>query len=925
MAESSSPNGTKYYKSQCKARHYIRAKVTRVHGLVTSAQLDTLSPHKLDEYKDKLCSLKLELNDLNRSIHGVLPDDVDEDALIIEEELYEDRISEALSLLNPPVIPSNNNSSVVNSRFPVSNKLSLPTISMPIFSNDKSDSLEKFFFAFESIIGKHNLSEYEKFVYLQGQLRKGPHALVDSLDPINQTYDKAKQLLTDAFASPLTQKFDAIKKLSELKLSYNDDIYVFISSMRNITSSFSNLAIDVQTIMQYYIWNAFNDRFQNQLIQITNSTKPTLDEINECIFEASERYIKLNDQISKRKSDNFSQGNYKRNERSPMKTNNYAVNITKPQINCNLCTADNSSNSNHNMRDCIKYKTPIEKVKKLESLNYCSHCSFRNHISSKCRFKFSSPCRNCKGAHLTYLCIDGGSNITKSTSNVSCVYFNGNIVDDNVILPTFTMNIDNGDMHRECRALYDTGSQRNFVARHIIDDLNLKVIKTNVMISIHGFNSERKLSTDIVEIPILVDTTKIFVEAIVVPSIDIKLKIDNLKSITSDFNSKNYSLADKYIDDAFSVISNFGFVIGPDATKLLCPKTISFGSDINIGKSVYFETNMGVMLLGDANEIRSNLSDLPSLVNDNPVLSHDPLSREEISSECNVNDRITNYVNQCTSDDVCVNISTVSEVLNENGDLIQSRLDKATNEVLEQYSDDLLNYDTCNDQESSAINEKLVNYILSNTERTPEGRLIMPLPWNPECKHLLGHNFNLSKKILRSNFNKLKKNDNIMLYDQVFKEQEQLGIIERIEDVDHFIRDNPDCSFLPHMGIFRMKNETTKVRIVYLSNLCEKNYLQPNAVSHNNALLPGPCLNPKLFTALLLSRFDSNMLIFDITKAFLGIQLNECDQNKLMCLWYKNVEKGDYSLIAYKNLRLSFGLRPSPTILMLGLYKMFLL
>ena len=281
--------------------------------------------------------------------------------------------------------------------------------------------------------------------------------------------------------------------------------------------------------------------------------------------------------------------------------------------------------------------------------------------------------------------------------------------------------------------------------------------------------------------------------------------------------------------------------------------------------------------------------------------------------------------NVSVSNDILINASTVSEVLNENGDLIQSRLEKATNEALDQYSADLLNYDDCNEDNCSSINKKIVNHILCNTERTPEGRLIMPLPWNPECKHLLGQNYNLSKKILKSNFNKLKKNDHLMLYDQVFKEQEQLGIIERIEDIDSFMDSNPDCSFLPHMGIFKLKNETTKVRIVYLSNLCEKDFDHPNAVSHNNALLPGPCLNSKLFTALLLSRFDSNMLIFDITKAFLGIQLNECDQNKLMCLWYRNVDKGDYSLIAYRNLRLSFGLRPSPTILMLALYKMFIL
>ena len=107
--------------------------------------------------------------------------------------------------------------------------------------------------------------------------------------------------------------------------------------------------------------------------------------------------------------------------------------------------------------------------------------------------------------------------------------------------------------------------------------------------------------------------------------------------------------------------------------------------------------------------------------------------------------------------------------------------------------------------------------------------------------------------------------------------------------------------------------------------LCEKTKAKPDAVSHNNALLPGPCLNTKLAISLLLARFNKYILIFDIAKAFLGIQLPDSDANKLLCLWFKDIENNDYSLVAYKNLRLSFGLHPSPTILMLALYKMMIM
>ena len=42
-------------------------------------------------------------------------------------------------------------------------------------------------------------------------------------------------------------------------------------------------------------------------------------------------------------------------------------------------------------------------------------------------------------------------------------------------------------------------------------------------------------------------------------------------------------------------------------------------------------------------------------------------------------------------------------------------------------------------------------------------------------------------------------------------------------------------------------------------------------------------------------------------------------------MWFRNVEKKDFSIVAYKNLRLPFGLHCSPTILLLALYKILVL
>ena len=181
---------------------------------------------------------------------------------------------------------------------------------------------------------------------------------------------------------------------------------------------------------------------------------------------------------------------------------------------------------------------------------------------------------------------------------------------------------------------------------------------------------------------------------------------------------------------------------------------------------------------------------------------------------------------------------------------------------------------------------------------------------------------NLASAILKSNLSKLGKDpEKLHLYDSVIKDQLSAGIVQRIPNLEEFMEENPDASFLAHMGVFRPDKETTKCRIVYLSNLAEKNQAHGRSISHNEAMNCGPNLNRKITTALIKLRFEKNILLFDLTKAFLQIQLNEEDRKKLIFLWFRNVDQGDFAIEGMIPQRLPFGLRCSPTILMIALYK----
>ena len=138
------------------------------------------------------------------------------------------------------------------------------------------------------------------------------------------------------------------------------------------------------------------------------------------------------------------------------------------------------------------------------------------------------------------------------------------------------------------------------------------------------------------------------------------------------------------------------------------------------------------------------------------------------------------------------------------------------------------------------------------------------------------------------------------------------------------MRENSEASFLARMPVFKVDNQTTKCRVVFLSNLCERTG-NSSTVSHNQAIIPGPCLNKKISTSFINLRFDEKLLIFDIVKAFLQIELTPADKQKLCFLWFKDVSRGDFSLVTYRTNRLPFGLPCSPSLLMLGLFKVLVI
>ena len=936
------------------SRQVIRSQVSRYHN--KRLNFPNLSTAEKKSAIIALQSYRDQLRDLDKDIQS-LKWQADQNAKELEREIlgsepYVLKITECLDLLGANQRNINrdpNNASMQNARGLLRN----PNTPLPKYNSTDSEDLNKFLHQFEETLAKFDLEEYDLFILLQQQISGRALHLINSLEIDEQSYTQAKQILKEALAAPESQKFNIIKQLNELKLTYNGEPFQYISQVKALRNSVRNLNITAETFLQYYCWTGLNESFKNQLINITGHTRPTLQEIMDNFFDASERYknIQKHYESKPKPNKNFvKEQNPQKFEKSSSASFAANVNYTPSSEpnrfrNCSICNKL-EIDSSHPIFRCPKFDNPKIKIEKIKQLKGCIKCAQFNHETDKCHFHFKNSCSRSGNWHFSFLCTNpengqskgGGApessgqkseksnpkkkekseaeSESKSTNSMIVVTeaFQSNLGNES-ILPTFTCKLKNDTI----RILKDGGSQENYITMKLAESKKLKILKRNVSLTVNGFNSSQNYEVNLVEVPLKINDRIISIEALCIPSIKIHLKLPKLDQVVHGFLEKGYKLADSLLQQSKNEISNIDLILGSGSAYCMLENAKCFGAE---NKSVYSQTPQRVILMGKIEQILKDLKDLPNF----------KITKESLSSSsCKpVSNNFLGCVSSNTNDEKDIESLETNanfSVISNKGKLIESELQKATEQILENNCIKFTNYDTNTyHEESSEINDKLVKYALDSAAQNDEGRLTMNLLWNNQVSHLLGKNQNLAKLVLNSNLKKLKKKPECLkLMNETILEQEKSGIIEKIPNLEQFLQEHIEHSFLPHMGVFKLDRATTKCRVVYLSNICQQDKDKNLTVTHNQNIHAGPSLNFKISAALLHLRFDAKLLCFDICKAFNQIALNESDMNKLLFLWFRNVEKNDFSIVAYRNKRLPFGLRCSPTLLLLSIYKLLII
>lgn len=180
-------------------------------------------------------------------------------------------------------------------------QLKNPIAPLPTFTSKSNECIEKFLKEFELTTSTYNYPDRDRLLLLKQQVSGRAKLLLDSLEIEKQSYQEARDLLLRALDSPSQRKFNVIKRISEIKLSYGTDPFTYIGEMKALMESVKSLKLLVDDFLQFFFWRGLNETFQNQLINICNTSKPNLDQILENFFEASDRYQISVDKFKSRK------------------------------------------------------------------------------------------------------------------------------------------------------------------------------------------------------------------------------------------------------------------------------------------------------------------------------------------------------------------------------------------------------------------------------------------------------------------------------------------------------------------------------------------------------------------------------------------------------------------------------------------------
>ncbi|XP_048582690.1 uncharacterized protein LOC116603367 [Nematostella vectensis] len=200
----------------------------------------------------------------------------------------------------------------------------------------------------------------------------------------------------------------------------------------------------------------------------------------------------------------------------------------------------------------------------------------------------------------------------------------------------------------------------------------------------------------------------------------------------------------------------------------------------------------------------------------------------------------------------------------------------------------------------------LTNYQATSITRDEDGTYIAGFPWKEEHAPL-PTNFSICERRTRATARRLHQTPDLMKsYDDIIKEQEARGFIEKVS--------NPDPSdhahYIPHHHV-KKESSTTPIRIVFDCS-CHQ---APSTPILNDCLEVGSPYLADMGSILVRFRAHPIGISTDIEKAFLHVRLSEADRDMTRFLWLSDPSDPESEFQTYRFKSVRFGSASSPFML----------
>nr|CAD2185106.1 unnamed protein product [Meloidogyne enterolobii] len=738
---------------------------------------------------------------------------------------------------------------------------------------------------------KH-IPRLQKICQLFAHVRGEAAAVLKGIEPLEENYEVAIEILKEEFEKEETQIRKLNKELFGLKTSqnFNDDIKL----LRDLQRINRLMKTHKQTINIPAISLMIEQKLSKAVLRQMLSKKRQSNEWNtEILIKNLAEIIKEEQAVNEVYKESHQEFNEDKRQKTPYKfgktTMQYTTNEqkkeeprrkevkiqnqiqpkqeerSKPKWPCPFC------NLNHWSTDCRKIPTAEERYKLAREKKLCINCLRPGHQSKECSTK-NKICWFCKKqGHHQAICLKqfGKKEERKQINNIEeeiqlqSVRTNKEESNQTSILLTTTITVFNPEIpykQEKVLCFFDSGSDQSYISKNLAEKLNLKLEKYK-KVKLTGFAGANLGTYTLAKTKIGIQTKrgKRIYQMSATDQPLAKMTIVKIEGKYRELYQEELKVPNHNTSPEI-LIGNDNY----NDFYIKSERRLPNGFWIN-------ESTVGKILSGQGNlkinnrnllDTQNHHTKLKSSLEQNNEEKGEDKNKIEIETE---EEKLTEKVERLLSKEM-IGLEDASEISDEQKWMVQ----------------------------------------FENDIKTPEetgDRYEVSLPWNENASNLQS-NFALARGRLISTLKRLRKDKKLLEeYDKIIKQQIALEIIEEVKDptkkVEH-------VHYIPHQPV--VKKDSGKVRIVYdASAKCKA-----SDQSLNDCLEKGPILLKDLTGILIRTRLKEHLITGDIEKAFLQISIREKDRDALRFLWPADPANEESKIKTYRFKRVPFGIISSP-------------